>query len=464
LKKRFKWLRPDLFIPELKKHLAQDAEKLIKVLQKNGEWDPGRDTKLQALRDLLTKSHPGQKVLVFSQFADTVRYLEDQLKTRGIQKTAGVWGDTANPTTLAWRFSPVSNQKEKQIVEKEELRVLLATDILSEGQNLQDCAIVVNYDLPWAIIRLIQRVGRVDRIGQQASEILCYSFLPADGVNRIIHLRERVRRRLHENAEVVGSDEAFFEDRDEITNLNHLYNEKADILDDDRDAEVDLGSKAFQIWKNATDADPSLRSRIESLPDVVFSSKTHLPLPDRPEGVLVYLKTAQGNDALSYVNKNGVSITESQFEILQAAACRPDTPARPRHPAHHHLVGSAVEQLVREERRAGGQLGNPRGARFRTYERLKNYLEDIKGTLFEKADQVEELRRALDDLYRYPLRQAAVDALNRQLRAGIDDAQLVDLVLMLRRDDRFCIIQSETEVQEPRIICSLGLFRETEEN
>ena len=92
--------------------------------------------------------------------------------------------------------------------------MLISTDVLSEGQNLQDCAIVVNYDLPWAIIRLIQRAGRVDRIGQQAPEILCYSFLPAEGIERLIRLRARVRTRLNENAEVVGTDEAFFEDED----------------------------------------------------------------------------------------------------------------------------------------------------------------------------------------------------------------------------------------------------------
>ena len=68
---------------------------------------------------------------------------------------------------------------------KTKLRVLIATDVLSEGQNLQDAAIIVNFDLPWAIIRLIQRAGRVDRIGQKSEEILCYSFLPADGVERI---------------------------------------------------------------------------------------------------------------------------------------------------------------------------------------------------------------------------------------------------------------------------------------
>ena len=81
----------------------------------------------------------------------------------------GASGDAEDPTALAWRFSPISNVK--QISAADELRVLIATDVLSEGQNLQDASIVVNYDLPWAIIRLIQRAGRVDRIGQQADTI-----------------------------------------------------------------------------------------------------------------------------------------------------------------------------------------------------------------------------------------------------------------------------------------------------
>ena len=87
---------------------------------------------------------------------------------------------------------------------------MIATYVLGEGQNLQDAHIVVNYDLPWAIIRLIQRTGRVDRIGQEASDILCYTFWPVDGVERLIRLHEQLRARLRENAEVVGTDEAFF--------------------------------------------------------------------------------------------------------------------------------------------------------------------------------------------------------------------------------------------------------------
>ena len=182
-----------MFVPELANDLQADADALLKVLKRCGQWDPAKDTKLDALADLLAKKHPKEKVIVFTQFADTVRYLERQLKARGLTALAGVTGDSSDPTALAWRFSPVSNNKRAQVPPDKELRVLVATDVLSEGQNLQDCAIVVNYDLPWAIIRLVQRAGRVDRIGQKSEKILCYSFLPADGVERIIRLRARVR-------------------------------------------------------------------------------------------------------------------------------------------------------------------------------------------------------------------------------------------------------------------------------
>src|SRR5204863_4960867 len=178
--------------------------------------------------------------------ADTVRYLERELQNRGVTSLAGVTGDSEDPTRLAWHFSPVSNEKRDVIASESELRVLIATDVLSEGQNLQDCAIVVNYDLPWAIIRLVQRAGRVDRIGQQAEEILVSSFLPAEGVERILRLRARVRQRLHENAEVVGADEAFFEDDQDNQAILDLYHEKAEVLEAEADGEVDLASYAFQ--------------------------------------------------------------------------------------------------------------------------------------------------------------------------------------------------------------------------
>jgi SNF2 family DNA or RNA helicase len=456
-KSRFKWLRPSLFVRELQKDLLNDAHSLFGVLHKAGTWDPGQDTKLDALVELVNKKHGKDKVIVFTQFADTVYYLERQLKTRGVTKLAGVTGDSADPTGLAWRFSPVSNNKRDRITPQEELRVIIATDVLSEGQNLQDASIVINYDLPWAIIRLIQRVGRVDRIGQKAENILCYSFLPADGVDRIIRLRSRVRQRLRENAEVVGTDEAFFEDDRNDHVVVDLYNEKAGLLDGDVDSEVDLASYAYQIWKNAITRDRSLQKTIPDLPPVAFSTRAHMPTEKAPDGVLVYMKTAEDNDSLVWVDNNGNSVTESQLAILDAAACEPDTPALARQAKHHELVKKGVELIVEEEKTVGGQLGRPSGARFRTYERLKRYAEEIKGTLFD----TEELRKAIDDIYRYPLHSAATDTLNRQLRSGVSDQNLAHLVISLREDARLCIIHEEEQSQEPRIICSMGLVSST---
>ena len=452
-RRRFKWLKPQLFDENLADDLRKDAKALLKVLKKAGDWDAKRDAKFQALVSLLTKQHPGDKVLVFSQFADTVNYLTGHLKAQGLQAIEGVTGDTDDPTAIAYRFSPVSNEKRGQVDPTRELRVVLATDVLSEGQNLQDCSVIVNFDLPWAIIRLIQRAGRVDRIGQQSDTIICYSFLPAEGVERIIRLRSRVRQRLRENAEVVGADETFFEDQDDAQTVRDLFTEKAGILDGDEDTEVDLASYAYQIWKNAIDRNPELAKIIPAMPNVVYSTRPHKPTADQPEGALVYLRTAEGNDALAWINQDGASVTESQFAILKAAECPPETPALPRHDRHHEMVAKGVKLIVETEKSVGGQLGRPSGARFRTYDRLKAYADAVKGTLFATP----ELLKAIEDIYKYPLLQSATDTLNRQLKSGIGDQALAELVVSLRADARLCRVVEDVESAEPQVICSLGL-------
>jgi hypothetical protein len=455
LKRQFKWIRLALFLDTLADSLKTDADELLALLKAHGTWDPAKDTKLRALHDLLTKTHPKEKVLVFTQFADTAYYLYRQLRAHGVNALAPVTGDSNDPTALAWRFSPVSNRKD--IPPGQQLRVLIATDILSEGQNLQDAHIVVNYDIPWAIIRLVQRAGRVDRIGQHAEKIHCYSFLPADGVERIIRLRARVRQRLKENGEVLGSDEQFFEDDPKHTLLKNLYTEKAGILDGGVDNEVDLASYAWQIWHNATKDNADLRKTIEAMPEVVYSTRAHTGTPDAPEGVLVYMKTAEGNDALAWVDKDGKSFTQSQLKILDMAKCDPNTPALPRHPQHHDLVAKGVTHLVAEEKNVGGQLGRPRGARFQTYDRLKKYQDNLKAenSLFA----TEELNKVVDAIYRHPLRATATDTLNRQLRSAISEESLADLCISLYREDRLCAItEEEHQTHEPKIICSMGLF------
>jgi len=459
LRSRFKWLPAAFFLKALAKDLLVDAQTLLKVLHTCGDWKPAADAKLAALAALIRQRHPKDKLLVFTQFADTARYLKAQLTALGVDRVEEASGQSEDPTVLARRFSPESNEARDSVKKADELRVLIATDVLSEGQNLQDAHIVVNYDLPWAIIRLIQRAGRVDRIGQQSDTILCYSFVPADGVERLINLRARVRRRLIQNKEVVGSDESFFDDDTDDTPIRDLYTEKSGIFDDDADTEVDLASYAYQIWKNAIDADRSLAARIEGMPDVVYATKAHQPESAAPKGVLLYMRTAQGNDALTWMDEAGNSVTQSQLTILKAAACSSDTPALPRTEHHHALTEKGLAHVMQEERSSGGALGRPSGARFKAFERIKRFREaqGAKRDLFMTDDYVRRIDRVLEEIYRYPLFQSATDTLNRQLKAGIGDHQLLDLVLALREDGRLCVVGDQDEQREARLICSMGL-------
>src|SRR5205085_11301366 len=144
-------------------------------------------------------------------------------------------------------------------------------------------------------------------------------------------------------------DEAFFEDELSTTSVVDLYNEKAGVLDGEADSEVDLASQAYQIWKNAIDANPKLRGIIEKLPDVIFSTRAHHGSVAAPEGVLVYMRTSEGNDAMAWVNRKDENVTQSQLAILRAAACSSDTRAIGRPPVQHDLVRRAVEHIVDEE-------------------------------------------------------------------------------------------------------------------
>lgn len=459
-KRRFKWLKASLFKRSLQTDLTFDVAALREVLRICGAWDETRDTKLKALIDLIHVNHPTGKLLIFTQFADTARYLEAALRNAGVTAISAVTGQSENPTRLAWRFSPRSNKKERIAESEGELRVLVATDVLSEGQNLQDCATIVNFDLPWAIIRLIQRAGRVDRIGQQADTISVYSFLPADGVERIIRLRARVRARLKENQDVVGSDEAFFEDDDQLNPIQDLYSEKSGILDGEDDGEVDLASLAFQIWQNAIKADPKLQKIVEDLPHVIYATKALPPTPDGKEGALVYLRTPDDNDALAWVDRDGEILTQSPLAILRAAECLSDEPALERTEFHHEIVRAGVEHLMREERTTHGALGRPSGARFKTYDRLKRWLErqGSERTLFVTDQFVRDVEKAMADIYEFPLFQSTIDALNRQIKSGINDIKLGEMVIAFREDGRLCMKQDKDDTHsDMRIICSMGL-------
>ncbi|HOM64051.1 MAG TPA: helicase-related protein [Dysgonamonadaceae bacterium] len=448
-----KWLDSRFFNPNLKQSLIADNKLLLQIIDSCKIWDADKDEKLNTLFRLLAVVHPNEKIIVFTQYSDTAQYIFNQLKLRGLRQIQYVTGDTPNPTQIVELFSPVSNNVKIIPPIEEQLRVIIATDVLSEGQNLQDAHIVVNYDLPWAIIRLIQRAGRVDRIGQKADSVICYSFFPAEGVEHIIRLRRRLSDRINQNADIVGSDEIFFEGNEQ--NLLDIYNEKNGILDDDDDAEVDLSSRAFQIWKNATDANPQLKTIIPALSNVIYSTKQNNDVPIN-EGVITYAKTPNDNDMLIWMNTKGEVITYSQSAILKTMACNLDEPALPRLDNHHDLVAQSVEQINMQDVRIGGTLGRRFSTKYQVYTKLEKFCKNPDNGSFV----TDSLKLAMDDIYNYPLQDNARILLNRQIKKGVSDMELAELVVELRNEDELSIKNNDVNVQQnkdPQIICSLGL-------
>ena len=329
----------------------------------------------------------------------------------------------------------------------------MATDVLSEGQNLQDAHVIVNYDLPWAIIRLIQRAGRVDRIDQSSEKIFCYSFFPAEGVEKIIRLRKRLNDRINENANIVGSDEKFFEGNE--TNLRDMYNEKSGSLDDDEDdSDVDLASQAYQIWKNATDANPKLKQIIPALSDVIYSTKRAAsPIED---GVITYVKTHNDYDVLSWYNSKGEIISQSQKKILQAMACTADTKVEEPLDNHFDLVKSAVENIKQETTSVSGILGNRFSTRYRIIDLLEHYYKQPP-TLFFSEEKRQLLKLAIDDIYNYQLLESTKFILGRMLRTSTND-DTVESVLEMHKNGTLCRVDEDrNKHKDPTIICSMGL-------
>jgi hypothetical protein len=453
---RFDWLGSRFFLPQLADALRSDTQALHRILESAGQWQPAADTKLQALRELL-KTHRNEKLLVFTQFADTALYLHGQLRATGMEDVAVLTNQVGDPVTLARRFSPSTNGG--LAAGETALRVLIATDVLAEGQNLQDAHIVVNYDLPWAIVRLIQRAGRVDRIGQKHDTILIYSFWPAEGVENIIRLRQRLVARLQQHQEVIGSDDSFFGEA-AAQRLRDLYTEKAGTLDDEgADEDIDLASLALQVWNSASAhnqkaalALPLIASATRALSEMEVGAHN-------PPGVVTYLRYPDGADALIRVDEHGSLVSQSLSAIFRDMACPPETPALERTEQHYELVARCVE-MATQEHVTGGHLGSLRSVRRKLWYRLNGYRQQLQThpNLFS-SEQLQQLNAVLDLIWHYPLKNSTQEAISRQMRLGIADPDLFDMVARRAAEDNLCEIR-EKEVDEPagpHIICSLGL-------
>jgi len=167
---------------------------LEKILHLVEPITPDKDAKLQTLKSWLNKPPlQDSKCLIFTQYADTAYYLYQNLNPNGDQDDLEViYSGDKDKARVVGRFAPKANKYYKLQQGESEIKTLIATDVLAEGLNLQDGHLIVNYDLHWNPVRLIQRFGRIDRIGSENDVVYGFNFLPETGLERNLGLRQKL--------------------------------------------------------------------------------------------------------------------------------------------------------------------------------------------------------------------------------------------------------------------------------
>ena len=342
--------RGDYDVPEMLNETFLDMSQLATFLDETSRWETRHDDKLKKLIRLLgSKDLTDQKVLIFTEFADTARYLERQLKAEGFKDIFAVHSGTKlNRAEVIRRFAPYYNgSSSSELAEKNiaETRILISTDVLSEGLNLQDATKMINYDIHWNPVRLMQRIGRVDRRMDPAIEerikadhperaesrgkIRYWNFLPPDDLNEILTLFSRVTQKTLVISRTLGIEGGKLlrpdDDYEVLKEFNHAY-------EGTRTAIEDMHLEFQQLLKD----DPELLRRLNLLPGAVFSGRKRLKRGSR--GVffcysLPALDTEKnefteeaGRTGWYLVDLDRDEILEEPGEIVESIRSEPVTP------------------------------------------------------------------------------------------------------------------------------------------
>ncbi len=306
LGKRRRYRLSALDLDAWRRDLQKDKETFEEILRLAEGVTVQRDAKLAQLRRVLRKKveasppdkdgRPNPKALIFTTFADTARYLYDNLAdwvvgelgvhlalVTGSQENKTTTGGKTGFTDIIASFAPRAQQAESP----EEVDILIATDCLSEGQNLQDCDLVVNYDIHWNPVRLMQRLGRIDRIGSRNDRVAMANFWPTRDLDRYLDLKNRVEARMAlADAAATGQDDPF-----------GLENGDTGKTAAARSAQIELSFRDQQLQR--------LREEILDIEDV-------------DEGVSLSDFTLDDfmADLLSYLQENRKALEAAPFGIL----------------------------------------------------------------------------------------------------------------------------------------------------
>ncbi len=236
-------------LPLIARAVREDVDRLETLLQELNKLKPENDVKVAELVKLI-EQHKNEKIVLFSYYKDTARMLKRELRQR-LPNFEIDLVDSDVPMEkrrkIVQRFSPKSNSYTFSPNEpnEREIQILIATDALSEGQNLQDARIVINYDLHWNPVRMVQRIGRIDRIGSPHDRIEVYNFIPEDALERLLGLMQRLQQKLQQINQTVGLDASVLGETpnpQDFNTLRRIAQDDPSVLDElEGESELNIG-------------------------------------------------------------------------------------------------------------------------------------------------------------------------------------------------------------------------------
>lgn len=362
----------DIFIKDI-----EEDKKALKVLLKNLKLFSDKiekestkksdDVKLEKLINIVDekKEQQNKKLIIFTVYTDTAVYLYDELLKRGYKKLALVTGSFVKESSsdksfkkyehILQRFAPFTklykekhyddfhgstyeqwqewidkNDKDTQKLLDNEIDILIATDVLSEGQNLQDASMVVNYDIHWNPVRVIQRMGRIDRIGSPNKVIEGVNFWPSNSINNYLNLQNRIEQKMA-TMKIVGSevDENFsssFSQMSEDKTLEQkqtakMLQQMETSWEDIEVSDKSLGFNDFSLEEFRQDLYEEFQKKndfYKNMPNGIYTGFYEDEQMSEKTKLVVLLKNRKNNQfALVYIDKNGKQLLENEKEVLE---------------------------------------------------------------------------------------------------------------------------------------------------
>ena len=335
-------LDPDQFdLRKLHKAIQNDVEILTEIWHLIKDISPEKDAKLNCLKDLLSGQLQGKKVLLFTYYKDTARYLYRELgQDKGIKWRESIGNpmirrmDSGEPTKerqkLIQAFSPVSNGKPEIADSENEVDIMISTDVLSEGQNLQDCGILLNYDLHWNPTRMVQRAGRIDRIGSNFDEIRIHNLFPDAGLERLLGLVESLSQKIAQIDATGFLDASVLGETVHPQNFNTLrrIKEEDGSVIEEQEEFIELASSESMLQQLKSLLASGLNEKLESLPDGIHSGIHR----NGYRGLFFYFTAPASNDSNAkqhfwrYFDMQTQKITDNRYTIANLITCAADTP------------------------------------------------------------------------------------------------------------------------------------------